>query len=177
MNPKLIEVSNKAEEIAKKYNPEGFSPFPHENIQKNKENLDIFLTNFEDDKVSGVILYKEEKFSILINKSKAKTRQHFTIAHELGHYFLHSDIIKAEEIIIDGDNFLDGNQILYRLDNAKRNEIETEANNFAASLIMPEELVKKAWKTIESVEECAKIFQVSILAMSIRLDRLGLLNN
>ena len=177
MNPKLIEASNKAEEIVKIYNPEGFSPFPYENIQKDKEDLNIFLTNFENDEVSGVILYKEEKFNILINKSKAKTRQHFTIAHELGHYFLHSDIIKSEEIIVDGDNFLDGNQILYRLDKTKRNEIETEANNFAASLIMPEELVRKAWSTVGGVEECAKIFQVSILAMSIRLDRLGLLSN
>jgi len=177
MNPKLIEASNKAEEIVKIYNPEGFSPFPYENIQKDKEDLDIFLTDFENDKVSGVILYKEEKFNILINKSKAKTRQHFTIAHELGHYFLHSDIIKSEEIIVDGDNFLDGNQILYRLDEVKRNEIETEANNFAASLIMPEKLVRKAWNTVENAEECAKIFQVSALAMIIRLNRLGLLNN
>jgi len=177
MNPKLMEISNKAEEIARIYNREGFSPFPYENIQKDRKDLNIFLTNFEDEEISGVILYKEEKFNILINKSKPKTRQHFTIAHELGHYFLHPDIIKSEEVIVDGDNFLDGSQILYRLDVAERNIIETEANNFAASLIMPEELVKKAWNTVRNADECAKIFQVSVLAMSIRLERLDLLNN
>lgn len=175
----LADISNNAEEIARTYNPEGFSPFPLEKIQNNNKDLNIFFVNFDDENVSGVILYKEDKFHILINKLKPKTRQHFTIAHELGHYFLHKELIKAEETnaIVDGDNFLDGSQILYRMDEATRNKIETEANNFAASLIMPTDLVKKAWDAFESVDECAKVFQVSPLAMSIRLERLGLINN
>lgn len=179
MNPNIVEISNQAENIARAYNPEGFSPFPHEKIQRDKKDLNIFFANFNDNNVSGVILYKEEKFNILVNSSKPKTRQYFTIAHELGHYFLHQDIIKSEETkaIIDGDNFLDGSHVFYRLDNGRRNEIETEANNFAASLIMPTELVIKAWNTVGSVDECAKIFQVSAVAMSIRLERLGLINN
>lgn len=179
MNPNIIEISNKAEDIAKTYNPEGYSPFPHEKVQKDKNDLEIFFVNLDDNNVSGVILFKEDKFSILINKLEPRTRQHFTIAHELGHYFLHQEVIKSEETkaIVDGDNFLDGSQILYRMDDARRNEIETEANNFAASLIMPAELVKRAWHTVRSVDECAKIFQVSAVAMSIRLERLGLRNN
>ena len=179
MNPKLIEISNKAEEIARIYNPEGFFPFPHENIQKDKKNLSIFFMKFDDEEVSGVILYDkgENKFNIFINEKKPFTRKHFTVAHEIGHYFLHSDIIQSEEIIVDRNNYLDGSQMLYRLDGAERSRIETEANNFAASLIMPEMLVRRAWNTVESVEECAKIFRVSVVAMSIRLERLRLLNN
>lgn len=178
----LLEASSKGEEMAKKYNPEGLVPFPYENIQKDKGDLDIFLTDFNDkEEVSGAILYDKntKKFSILINKTKPKTRQHFTVAHELGHYFLHSDIIKSEEAIIDGDNFLDGSldesKILYRLDKAQQDRIETEANNFAASLIMPEELVRKVRNKVGNMEECAKIFQVSALAMNIRLERLKLI--
>lgn len=174
----LLEISNKGEEMAKKYNPEGLVPFPYENIQRDKGDLDIFLTDFEGkDEMSGAILYDKntKKFSILINKTKPKTRQHFTVAHELGHYFLHSDIIKSEEAIIDGDNFLDGSKIFYRLDKAQQDKIETEANNFAASLIMPEKLVRKVRNKVGNVEECAKIFQVSVLAMSIRLERLKLI--
>ena len=56
-----------------------------------------------DKKTSGAIRYKkeEDKFEILVNKNDAKTRQRFTIAHELGHYFLHQDYLKNEEIHID----------------------------------------------------------------------------
>lgn len=179
IKPKIVEASNKAEEVARTYNPEGFFPFPYENIQKDKKNLNIFFAEIDDNEVSGVILYNEEKgkFNVLINKNKPSTRQHFTVAHELGHYFLHSDIIKSEKIIVDKDNYLDGSQMLYRLDGAKRSRIETEANNFAASLIMPEMSVRRAWDVVESVEECAEIFKVSVVAMSIRLERLKLLNN
>jgi len=42
---------------------------------------------------------------------------------------------------------------------------------------MPSELVIKAWNTVGSVDECAKIFQVSPVAMSKRLERLDLINN
>lgn len=172
----LLEISKQAEIIAKKYNPDSFAPFPYEKIMEDKNDLDIFLIDFNGkDEVSGAIFYEKEKFKIFVNKTKPKTRQHFTIAHELGHYFLHSEIIKSEGFIIDGDNFLDGSKILYRLDKAQQDKIETEANNFAASLIMPEELTRKVWNKVENVEECAKIFQVSILAMSIRLERLKLI--
>ena len=53
-----------------------------------------------DKKLSGAIRYDKDKdeFEILINKNDAKVRQRFTIAHELGHYFLHQDFLKMEEI-------------------------------------------------------------------------------
>ena len=177
----LLEISNLEEELAKKYNSEGLVPFPYENIQKDKGDLDIFLTDFEGkDEVSGAISYDKntKRFSILINKTKPKTRQNFTIAHEIGHYFLHQETIKSKEAIIDGDSFLDGGQVLYRLDTIDQStiEVEREANNFAASLIMPKNLVEKVWNTFKDVEECARVFQVSVSAMSIRLERLKLIN-
>ncbi|MDD5023414.1 MAG: ImmA/IrrE family metallo-endopeptidase, partial [Candidatus ainarchaeum sp.] len=119
----------------------------------------------------------ENKFEILINTKKAFTRQHFTTAHELAHYFLHREIIRTEEFIIDGEDSLDSAKMLFRLDNAEYSRIETEANNCAASLIMPTGLVIKAWNTIKNIEEVAKIFNVSPSAMSIRLERLGLVGN
>lgn len=173
----LSKVSNKAEEIARAYNPDGLSPFPYEKIQEDRKDLDIFLADLKEE-ISGAILYDQGKnrFNIFVNKKKSETRQYFTIAHELGHYFLHQDIIKEEEGIIDGDNSLDGNQILYRLDIKEQNRMETEANNFAASLIMPKELIIRAWEISGSVEECAKIFRVSVPAMSVRLEKMGLVN-
>lgn len=170
---------SKAEEIRREYNPKDLSPFPYKNIEERNTNLKIYITPFHDGivDISGATLYNKETklFTISINKTKAETRQHFTLAHELGHYFLHEEILKEDEIIVDEDRNLDGNRMLLRRDNAEYDRIEAEANNFAASLIMPEELVKGAWGKLKSVEECAKVFNVSVSAMSIRLEKLKLL--
>ncbi len=173
--PDIQKAQRMAEEKIEKYNPEGLSPFPFEKIEEDRSDLNIVLISLNSN-FSGVIEFNKEKneFTIFANIDKPKTRQYFTIAHELGHYFLHQDIIKREDIIIDSENS-SGNRELFRLDFYKHTKIETEANNFAASLIMPTDLVKKAWKIFESVEECAKVFNVSVSAMSIRLEKLNLI--
>lgn len=167
-----------ADEIRGKYNPTDISPFPYENIEKDLGDLNILTTDIKDNNISGAIVYDRDKdtFSIFVNQNKPPNRQYFTTAHELGHYFLHKEIIKKEEVLVDFDKTLDGNRALFRLDNATINEVETEANNFAAALIMPENLVKTAWKRLGSVEECARVFNVSISAMSIRMEKIGLLD-
>lgn len=171
----ILEICNKAEELAQRYNPQGLSPFPYKGIQEDKKDFAIFSVDAADE-ISGAISYikDEQIFKIIININKSKTRQNFTIAHELGHYFLHPDVIKGEDVLIDGEGFLDGSTILYRLDNPTRNILETEANNFAASLLMPTTLVIRAWNTMKDIGELAKLFSVSPTAMSIRLERLGL---
>jgi Zn-dependent peptidase ImmA (M78 family) len=172
----IQEICEKAEHIAKEYNPNNLSPFPYDSIANRNSDLRIYLTLLKED-ISGAIRFNQTNklYEILINNTKPQTRQNFTIAHELGHYFLHQPQIKSEQILIDGDAFVDGvTNILYRLDNAAHTEIEREANNFAASLIMPEQLVRKAWLALRSIESCANIFNVSTTAMSIRLERLGL---
>ncbi|HVA96541.1 MAG TPA: ImmA/IrrE family metallo-endopeptidase [Candidatus Acidoferrales bacterium] len=168
------EISELGEQIAQKYNPQGLSPFPFEKIQEANNDLKIYIATL-DDQISGAIGFNENVFNIFINNNKPKTRQHFTTAHEVGHYFLHKDIIKKQQVLVDSDQYLDGNSFLYRLDSAEPTQIETEANNFAASLIMPEGLVRKAWESIKNIEECAKIFNVSTSAMSVRLERLTLI--
>ena len=64
-----------------------------------------------DKKISGALRYNDtqKRFEILVNKNDLKVRQRFTIAHEIGHYFLHNDFLKKEELHID--------TILYRGDN------------------------------------------------------------
>ncbi|MFA5729686.1 MAG: ImmA/IrrE family metallo-endopeptidase [Candidatus Paceibacterota bacterium] len=168
------EICQKAEELAKLYNPEGLSPFPFEAILKDRADLVIISSSTLDDSLSGAIVLEKEKYAIVINKNKIKTRQYFTTAHELGHYFLHQDILKENKVIIDGEVSLDGASIMYRADSHAYSNIETEANNFAASLIMPEELIRKAWGEIKNIEKCADIFNVSVAAMAIRLERLNI---
>ena len=110
-------IQNYAEQLSRQYNPEGLSPYPFGNIQKDKKDLKILLTEKLPGSVSGVIVFfpKESIFIILVNKTKPPTRRNFTIAHELGHYFLHSDEIK-KEMIVDSDNVLDKVNMLYRRD-------------------------------------------------------------
>ncbi len=167
-----------AEKIITDYNPDGLSPFPYENIEADKKNLKIVLIEMdqEDNNISGAITYNKNdaEFTIIININKPQTRQHFTIAHELGHYFLHQNLITEEEPIVDDDATLEG-RTLFRLDDQVATSIEIEANNFAAALIMPENQVAKAWKELKNIEECAKIFNVSVLAMTIRLTKLELI--
>ncbi|OHA58827.1 MAG: hypothetical protein A2571_00375 [Candidatus Vogelbacteria bacterium RIFOXYD1_FULL_44_32] len=169
----------KANEKRELYNPDNVSPFPFENIERGRKDLEIIYTNLLEDKISGAISYNKDNdsFSIYINRSKPKTRQYFTVAHELGHLFLHSEFIKSEEIMIDGEGTLDGGRTLFRLDDAIGTKLEIEANNFAASLIMPEDLVRDAWGKVGDVKECAEIFNVSVVAMAIRLEKLGLAND
>lgn len=173
----IFEITNLAEKIAREYNPAGLSPFPFDKVEEANEELIIYNAEMHPS-ISGAIAFDKDKnkFVIYVNRNKPDTRQHFTTAHELGHYFLHKEIIRGEDLIVDGENSVDGSKILYRLDGQTEASVrETEANNFAASLIMPSELVTKAWSTLHSVEACAKVFCVSVSAMSVRLERLGLL--
>jgi Zn-dependent peptidase ImmA (M78 family) len=172
----LTHIRALAEEYATLYNPEHVSPFPYENILAKHDDLKVYFTHLDDDQVSGVILLKDGEFNILINSNKPATRQHFSLGHELGHYFLHKDLLQSEQGIVDGDDTLDGPNILYRSDaEPKKTRVEIEANNFAASLLMPVDLVRRAWGATHSIQECARIFQVSVVAMSTRLVKLGLI--
>jgi Zn-dependent peptidase ImmA (M78 family) len=171
------EICTFAEDIATKYNPSGLSPFPYEKITDENKDLEIVLAEV-DQGISGAIIFLSEEnlFRVIINKNKPATRQNFTIAHEIGHYFLHKDKIKTNDnLLVDGENSLDGSSALFRLDAAETTQIETEANNFAAALIMPTKLIQDAWLNLKNIEECAKIFNVSVSAMSIRLERLKLI--
>jgi len=176
----LTHIRALAEEYVTRYNPKRVAPFPYENILSDHPNLRVYFTSLDDDQVSGTILFKDDEFNILINNNKPQTRQHFTLGHELGHFFLHQQLLQAEQGIIDGDETLDGpniSNILYRSDDEaqKKKRVEIEANNFAASLLMPADLVRQAWQVTQSIEGCARIFQVSAVAMSIRLTHMGLI--
>lgn len=78
--------------------------------------------------------YDEENRIIEYNPLDAKTRQRFTIAHELGHAILGHK----------GKSFRTATASKYK-DILTRMK-ETSANQFAASLLMPEVLVKKLLK-------------------------------
>lgn len=127
-----------------------------------KLKLKLFLANFDDSTVSGS--YKKSDNAIYISKDDPSTRQLFTVAHELGHYFLEPN--KKEDIF-------------YRSqinDFSDKDGSEQEANWFAASLLMPKELAEKYWKENNNIEIFAANFAVSIAAAQWRLKNLKLVD-
>ncbi|WP_417585373.1 ImmA/IrrE family metallo-endopeptidase [Pelagibacterium sp.] len=99
---------------------------------------------------------------ITVNPSDAKVRQRFTVAHELGHMFLKH-----------GAAFRDNARNYTSAALLK----EREANNFAAELLMPAEVLQ--WliqkKDLTSITALAQALNVSGAAMEYRLKNLGLL--
>jgi Zn-dependent peptidase ImmA (M78 family) len=148
-------------------------PIPVDEIAK-KRGLDIRAYDLGEN-VSGVLVMESGKGTIGFNPTESKVRQRFTIAHELGHYELHKQ---------DNGFFIDKEfKMLFRDHNSSTGEYkkEQEANAFAAALLMPEKFVVKEIKNHnldlsdeDSMKELAKLFNVSVPAMTYRVTNLNL---
>lgn len=146
---------------------------PNFDIHKLAEKMNVKLeAKVLGDNVSGFFVMTDTQKVITYNSRDALTRQRFTIAHEIGHCLLHS---KEQPIFIDK-----APTVLYRNDASSTGEDykEREANAFAASLLMPKELVvellEKAPHDInKAISYLADKFGVSPNAISFRLSNLG----
>jgi Zn-dependent peptidase ImmA (M78 family)/transcriptional regulator with XRE-family HTH domain len=86
----------------------------------------VFKDAFQAEEYSGFSLYDDEFPIIYVNNSATKTRQIFTLFHELGHLLFHTSGIDTLE-----DRYVDG----LRDDRARR--IEILCNRFAAAFLVP----------------------------------------
>ena len=107
--------------------------------------------------IDGIIKWDHGNAKILINDSYNPTRKTFTLAHELGHFLLHPEVDKLR---IDKFNYRDDTQ---------ESRQETEANYFAASLLMPKDEFVKVVSVVEDISAVAKYFGVSEIAVKNRL--------
>lgn len=122
--------------------------------------------------LSGMLYRAGDESIIGINSAHAHVRQRFSIAHELGHLVMHEPDLR-----IDEHNFV----VFRDRDSSKATDpAEIEANQFAAALLMPEELLRDAVLRLgdkpnveDAIEHLAGEFKVSREAMTIRLTRLG----
>ena len=128
-----------------------------------------------DDELSGMIYVNEGIPIIGVNALHHPNRQRFTIAHECGHLVLHKALITTE-VHVDKDF-----PMLMRdsVSAAGVNEMEIEANLFAAQLLMPEVLLTNALgnepfdiDNDSAVNALARSFKVSQSAMRFRLGNL-----
>lgn len=128
------------------------------------------------DETSGILEKTQSgKNTIFVNKAHAPVRKRFTIAHEIGHYLFSS----REGIYIDKTIFFRDGKSQQAID-----DDEMAANSFAAELLMPKHLIKRALNKFvqngifdsgeDLVQKMADEFKVSTTAMSIKLQNMGL---
>lgn len=122
---------------------------------------------FLEDDISGeLVRVGEDEFQINVNVMDSLTRQRFTIAHELGHFIFHRSLIG--DGVDDNRAYRSTDQGRYHNQAIGRAE-ETQANKFAASFLMPMQLIEPLQRQGLTVAQMAKRLQVSQHALSIRL--------
>ena len=143
---------------------------------------ELGLTLVRDDLgsgVSGLLVTTDRSACVCVHASDHPTRQRFTLAHEIGHFVLRHQFVRGEHVHVDRGHFISqrGPRSATGVDPK-----EIEANQFAACLLMPADLVTQAvdagggtplvdWQ----VSDLAATFDVSEQAMTIRLSSLDLL--
>ena len=138
------------------------------NIIGGKVYEDESLGSYSD----GSVKKNGASFIINIPPNQPSTRENFTIAHELGHLFLHMGYL------IDPERWNEIDRIEY---NRRGNSAtENQANEFAAAFLMPqEEYIRVMNQNIEgnlvNVGNIANYFHVSVDAASYRGKWLGYL--
>lgn len=140
-------------------------PVPIEQIV---ESLGIKIKRAPSEDFSGLLLRKDGKALMGINDSEPHVRQRFTIAHELGHFYLHP----AKDAFVDYRHTQGG---------GVRSSKERQANIFAAAFLIPRiTLIAEVNKRVSAgifdaeIEELAKKYDVSKESMNYRLLNLGL---
>lgn len=131
-----------------------------------------------EDDLSGFIYVDNESDETVIgvNRNHGEQRKRFTIAHELGHMFLHD----FDDLHVDRGF---GVKLRNRISSKGTDLEEKEANLFAAELLMPKDFIEDVFDEngIDMVDleneavitMLAKKFNVSVQAMTFRLMYLG----
>lgn len=174
-------MARRAEQAAARLLMEAGETSPPVSVERLAAHLGVVVSRsaFKDGDVSGMLIRQDGRTPVVgVNDVHSDHRQRFTIAHELGHFLLHP----GREIVLDRPvrvNLRD------RTSSMATDREEIEANAFAASLLMPAELVRSELQRLTAAvrqdpERCtsalAGIFDVSESAMGFRLINLGLVS-
>lgn len=160
---RLSAARQHGERIAKDY---GFDKFPIDPFAI-AEAEDIMVEPKPADKkgVSGGIIFRDDSVGIFYATNIGSAGfQRFTIAHELGHYFLEGhpeEICKIAPIHVSRAGFTQGDS-----------SIEMEADHFASGLLMPTHLVKAVLSNarigLEGITDLSEQSDCSLTAAAIR---------
>lgn len=177
-----VETEAKAllEQYARKMGHEAIPPVPIEHIAETICGFDVLYTTLPEDE-SGQTDFARKLISI--QEAESLVRQRFSIGHEVGHIRLHGRKVGIGHEPIPG---LFGDTTTPHLSRKRsRDWWEIQANRFAAAILMPYNLLLKAfdataeeyskWSLSDEMRqhavtrELAKQFEVSTEAMGYRL--------
>ena len=137
-----------------------------------EEELELFYDSYGDT-FDGMTVFDNGQFFIHVNTFRGNrinsNRARFTIAHELGHYFIDNHRLGLKKGILS-PHFSVNNE-------NTNNRIEREADYFASCFLMPEERFKKfVYRRkfdFALLQEAAAYFNTSITATAIRFADIG----
>jgi Zn-dependent peptidase ImmA (M78 family) len=152
-------------------------PVPVERIARSL-GLEVVKTDLVGD-ISGLLVRDGNQVRICVRKNDTRPRQRFTIAHEIGHHYLSHAFADGEQVHVDRGHVI---RMRSPASSSGEDRMEVEANQFAASLLMPEGMLramvnKSGGSPVAdtTVASLAREFGVSEQAMTIRLTVLRLL--
>jgi len=134
-------------------------------------NIPVFQWDFPDE-VSGIFVFEQSKACIGVNLNHPYVRQRFSIAHELGHFVLHQE----HDLFVD---FIEVEMTDLSVDFDEQQRIlETQANQFAADLLMPMDWVRRDFHEYgeDNLPFLASRYEVSEQALWFRLLNLKLVS-
>ena len=138
-----------------------------------EEELDVFYDDYETNTFDGMTIFDRGKFYIHLNTAKNNhpnsDRGRFTLAHELGHYFIDTHRIGLRKGLLEPHPSHPNRNQFYA--------IEREADYFASCLLMPEtrflQDVRNQKFDIEVINFLRKEYKVSRTACAIRYADIG----
>jgi Zn-dependent peptidase ImmA (M78 family) len=118
---------------------------------------------------------------ILVEHLCNPNRTRFSLAHELGHSQLEDNYGVADSLFpIEPQGAFCCDAADTRFDkggersSGRRHRAEVRANQFASMLLMPEGLVREAWRKVRDESRCADLLGVSREALGYRMSTIGI---
>jgi Zn-dependent peptidase ImmA (M78 family) len=160
---RLKMARQKGEQVAKQFGFQKLSIDPF----KIAEDEDIVVEAKEPDRegMSGCIVFNDDGVGIIYaTHIRSEGFRRFTVAHELGHYFLEGhpeEILKTSAVHFSKAGFTQG-----------QSSIEIEADHFASGLLMPTQLTREALYGapvgLEGILHLANAAETSLTSAAIR---------
>lgn len=161
--PQFEDIASLAEAVAAEYSTQGsFNPCPV------LDDNDITISfGYYSSAFDGMLEHRSQRFHIYCNLDRVDTadsaRARFTVAHELGHYFIddHRNALKSGAPPHGSRSEFESNLL-----------VEREADHFASHLLMPTaqflKLARKNRPGMTGILGIAKHFGTSVTASAIR---------
>lgn len=150
-----------AERILREHWTPGVVPIQPVNIAR-ALGLQVFSAELGDD-TWGMLVGTSTGVDMYLDRDQPPSRFRFSCAHEIGHFIDRGEDLTPDVAFVDKRSELDRGQ-----------SDEIYANEFAASLLMPEVDFRRAIASGEDDFDLAARFQVSLDAVRWRVHHLGL---